>query len=130
MEKKDIISMMEDKGLSDIEILKDEEGVLVVRAFYDFDEEELASAASFAKEEAEEESDEYYFDHMFPFLTDLAVDNIGDIVEEIIEDENIDGQFVTYDIDPEDYGTIEVILMFLKDDLDVDFETVLEELSL
>ncbi|MBP1918447.1 hypothetical protein [Youngiibacter multivorans] len=130
MEKKDIISMMEDKGLSDIETLKDEEGVLVVRAFYDFDDEELASAASFAKEEAEEESDEYYFDHMFPFLTDLAVDNIGDIVEEIIEDENIDGQFITYDIDPEDYGTIEVILMFLKDDLDVDFETVLEELSL
>lgn len=130
MEKKDIIAMMEDKGLSDIEILKDEEGVLVARAFYDFDDEELASAASFAKEEAEVETDEYYFDHMFPFLTDLAVDNIGDIVEEIIEDENIDGQFVTYDIDPEDYGTIEVVLMFLKDDLDVDFETVLEELSL
>lgn len=130
MNKQDIIEMLQNNDLSDVEIVKEEDGVLVLRAFYDFDEEELTAGATYAKDEAEVDSDEYYYDYLFPYLTDLAVDNIGDMVEEIIEDKNIDGQFITYDIDPEDYGTLEVIFMFLRDDLDVDLETVLEELSL
>lgn len=131
MNKDNILEYLENNGLTDVDIIREEEGLIVATAFYDFDDEEMEAAKAYAEgqitdEEDEEASEEY----LMNYLVDLAVDNLGEVFEELIDEEGIDAQYLTYEMDPEEPDTIQVAMLFSKGDLDKDLEDILDELEM
>jgi hypothetical protein len=127
-----IIEILENSGLKEVEELKYKDGIVVARFFYDFDDDEIEAAKAYAEDECEDESEgEVWFDEFFiPYLNDIAVDNIGEIVENAAEKSGLEAQYITYDIDPDDYDYCEGIAVFYPDSEDIDIEEVLEGLEL
>ncbi len=131
MNKDNILEYLENNGLTDVDIIREEEGLIVATAFYDFDDEEMEAAKAYAEgqitdEEDEEASEEY----LMNYLVDLAVDNLGEVFEELIDEEGVDAQYLTYEMDPEEPDTIQVAMLFSKGDLDKDLEDILDELEM
>lgn len=132
MDKKKIIDFLSQNELENIEELNYKEGAFVVRCTYEFDDAEIDAAKAYANDESEdeEEGEIWYEEFFYPYLSDLAIDNVGEILEELMEKEDIDAQFVSYEIDEEDYGYNEFIVVFTSKDNDIDIEKVLEELNI
>ena len=131
MNKESIIQYLENNGLTDIDILKDEEGLVVATAYYDFDDDEMEAGKAYAKDQVVEDDDESVFtDYLMNYLVDLAVDNIGEIMEEFIEEEGIDAQYLTYEMDQDEIESIQVAMLFSKGDFDSDLEDILDELEM
>lgn len=131
MNKESIIQYLENNGLTDIDILKDEEGLVVATAYYDFDDDEMEAGKAYAKDQVVEDDDESVFtDYLTNYLVDLAVDNIGEIMEEFIEEEGIDAQYLTYEMDQDEIESIQVAMLFSKGDFDSDLEDILDELEM
>ncbi|KYH30298.1 MULTISPECIES: hypothetical protein [Clostridium] len=128
MNKKEVLQFLRENGLEDVEEISAKNGLLVVRFFYEFDEDELEAARGYANDESEEDEDgdswreEYYL----PYLDDIATDNVGEIIEEVAEEFNVIGQYVSYDSNEE--NRCEFIGVFSNEDFDI--EEVLEELDL
>ena len=130
MNKDNIILYLENNGLSDIEIMKENESMIVASAYYDYDNDEMEAAKAFADDQVEEGDDEsVYNEYYMNYLVDLAVDNLGEVMEELIEEEGIDAQYLTYEIDPEETDSIQVAMLFSKGDIDADLEDILDELE-
>lgn len=132
MNSKDIIKVLENNGLSDIEEIKYKEGFAVIRFFYDFDEDELKAARAYAKDECEEEeeSEGWYEDYFLPYLNDLAIDNVGEVMEEIMEEFNAEAQYISYELDSENYEYNEFVAVIVSGDKDLNIEEVLDELDI
>lgn len=135
MDKNDIVKYLLASGLSEVEEIeyKDKES-LVLRFFYDFDEDELSAAQSYAEEECEEEeSEEKFYDYYVPYLNEIAVDNVSDIVEGLMEEEGVKAQFISYDVETDETNEEEPYTEFVAvvtEDKDVDIEKILDELDL
>lgn len=132
MEKKKIIQSLKENGLSDIEELDFEGNALVLRFFYDFDEPELEAARAYANDESddEEEGDIWYEEFFKPYLSDLAVDNVGEIIEEIMDKLDIEAQYISYEIDENEYNYNEFVGLFYKKGEDFVLDDVLEQMGL
>ncbi|WP_055665710.1 hypothetical protein [Desnuesiella massiliensis] len=132
MNSKDIIKVLENNGLSDIEEISYKEGFAVIRFFYDFDEDELKAARAYAKDECEEEeeSESWYEDYFLPYLNDLAIDNVGEIMEEIMEEFGAEAQYISYELDSENYEYNEFVAVVVSGDKDLNIEEVLDELDI
>lgn len=129
MNKRQIIEFLEKNDLSDVEEVDYEEGILVLRFSYDFDKDELAAAKNYASDESEDTEDGEVWREEFyiPYLNDIAADNVGEIIEEAIEEFELIGQYVSYGVDEEQERN-EFIAVFSKEDFDI--EEVLDNLDL
>jgi len=131
MNKDNILEYLENNGLTDVDIIREEEGLIVAIAFYDFDDEEMEAAKAYAEGQITDEEDaEASEEYLMNYLVDLAVDNLGEVFEELIDEEGVDAQYLTYEMDPEEPDTIQVAMLFSKGDLDKDLEDILDELEL
>ena len=132
MDNKAIIKVLEDNELGDIEQIDYKEEALVLRLFYDFDEAAIEAAKAYANDESSEKegSEEWQYEYFLPYLNDLAVDEVGEIIEEIMEDLSVDAQFVSYELDSEEYSYNEFIAAFFPKGKGIEIEQVLEELKL
>lgn len=132
MDNNAIIEILEDNGLDDIEIIDSRDNIIVVRFFYDFDEDEIKAAKAYANDMSKDKNDvkSHVEDFIIPYLSDIAVDNVGDIIEEIMENLQIEAQFISYDIDNEDYTYNEFAAVFYEKNIKIDFDKILEELNL
>lgn len=132
MDKKAIIKILSENNFNSIEEIPYNEEAVVVRFFYEFDNDEVNAAKAYASDESEDEEngDEWYEEFFLPYLNDLAVDNVGEIVEDIMEKLNIDAQFVSYEMDEEEYSYSEFIAAFFPKGKLKEIENVLEELEL
>lgn len=132
MDKKALIDALEKNDLYEIEEIEYKGGVEVLRFFYDFDEDEIEAARAYSNDESEdEENGEVWYEEFFlPYLNDLAVDNVGEVIEDIMESFDIDAQFVSYDMDEEEYNYSEFIAVFFPKGETVEIETVLDELEM
>jgi len=131
MNKESIIQYLENNGLTDIDIIKEDEGIIVATAYYDFDDDEMEAGKAYAKGQSEEGDEEsVYTENLMNYLVDLAVDNLGEVMEELIEEEGIDAQYLTYEMDADEIESLQVAMMFSKGDLDSDLEDILDELEL
>lgn len=132
LDKKQIIKFLEDNDLSEVEELEYKDDALVVRFYYDFDSDELASARAYANDECEDEqeSDEWYDEFFLPYLNEIAVDNAGEILEDLMEDFDLQAQYITYETDKESYDYCEFIAVISEEDKDYNIEDVLDELEL
>ncbi|MBV7276270.1 hypothetical protein [Clostridium thailandense] len=131
MNKEEIIKYLEENGLSDIEDLEYKGNAVVLRFTFDFDEDEINAAKAYADDESEDETegDTWYNDFFLPYLNELAIDNVGEIIEESMEELDLESQFVSYEIDRENYNYNEFIAVFYKRGLEIDIDQVLEELE-
>lgn len=132
MNKKSIIEVLEKNDLSGIEEIDYKSDAFVVRFFYDFDEDEVEAARAYANDESddEENGDIWYEEFFLPYLSDLAVDNVGEYIENIMQELDVDAQFVSYDMDEEEYSYNEFIAAFFSEGKSVEIEQVLDELEL
>jgi hypothetical protein len=132
LDKKEIMQILEKNEFSQIEEIEYKEGAVVLRFFYDFDEDEIEAAKAYSNDESEDEEngDTWYEEFFLPYLFDLAVDNAGEVVEEIMEELNLDAQFVSYEMDEEEYSYNEFIAVFFPKGNSVEIEQVLDELEM
>ena len=132
MDKKIILDLLKENELSDIEELQYKDDIIVLRFFYDFDETEIKAAKAFASDESgEEEQNEIWTEEFFlPYLTDLAIDNVGEYIEEIMEKAQVSSQYMSYDLNAEETEYCEFIAVFYEGEKDIEIETILDELQL
>lgn len=134
MDKKGILKVLKENNLGDAEELQYKDDIFVVNFFYDFDKDEIKSAKAYSndesKEDEEEEGEIWYEEFFLPYLNDLAVDNVGEVIEEIIEKFNIDGQYVSYEMDEEAHECNEFVAIFHEKGKEVNMEQIIEELNL
>lgn len=132
MDKNDIVKYLLVSGLSEVEEIeyKDKEAI-VLRFFYDFDEDELSAAQAYAEEECEDDEDEEkFYDYYVPYLNEIAVDNVSDIIEGLMEEEGLKAQFVSYDVEIDEEDAYTEFIAVVTEDKEVDIEKVLDELEL
>lgn len=132
MVKSEIIKALKEKGVSDIEEIKYKRGYLLVKFFYDFDDDEISAARSYSNEEGtyESETEEWFKELYLPYLYDISLDNVEEYIEEITEEYEIQGQFVAYDVDINNPTFGEFLAIFSEDEEEVDIDEVVEELDL
>jgi hypothetical protein len=132
LDKKAIIQILEKNELSQIEEIEYKDEAVVLRFFYDFDEDEIEAARAYSNDESEDEEngDTWYEEFFLPYLYDLAVDNAGEVVEEIMEALDVEAQFVAYEMDEEEYSYNEFIAVFSPRGKAVEIEQVLDELEM
>lgn len=129
--KEKLIEYLEESGIKEIDELKSSDDLLALRLFYDFDEDEIKAATAYANdEEDDDESDEWNEEYYLPYLNDVAVDNVGSIIEDTFEEFDIEGQFASYDLEREDSNYCEFIAIFFDKESDYVLEEVIEELDL
>lgn len=133
--KEKLIAYLEENGIEEIEELKVKSDLVVLRLFYDFDEDEIKAATAYANDEesdkeSDKESDEWSDEYYLPYLNDVAVDNVGSIIEDSFEEFDIEGQFASYDVEKENSDYCEFIAAFFEKDKDYDLDQIIDELNL
>lgn len=150
--KEQILELMENAQLTDTEVLKEEENLLLVQFFYDFDQDELDAAQSFANSEkldedadevtvegqktveepdlAYEEEDEYLGDAKQKYLAEIAIDHVGEVLEDIQEELGVEIQYVGYDLEEDEYDAFEFVAVIFEKGKAIDIEDLLDELDI
>lgn len=129
MNNNKIIKILEENDLTEIEELKKENGVFLVKFFLDFDEDVLNAARSYSNEESdyEEESIEWLKEYFIPYLYEYGNDEVVDIIEEIVEELDICGEVMAFQIDSSNYEFIQFMALFTDGDHDISIEDVAKE---
>lgn len=132
MEKTVIVDYLKQNDLVDIEEIKYKDDVFLARFYYDFDDAEIEAATAYANDECTEEAEGEKWNQEFfmPYLNDLVIDNVGEIIEECMEKFSVESQYITYDIDEEQVDCVEIIVEFASRGQEIDIEKVIEDLKL
>lgn len=130
--KNAVLEFFNENEVEDVEVLKQDENTLVVRFYYDFDEDEIKSSTAYANDECEEESesDVWYEEFYLPYLNDLAVDSMGEVIEDAMEELELEAQYVAYEADKDNQDYSEFIAVFYEKGTNVEIESILDELNL
>lgn len=121
MKINEIKEFLEDNDLNDIEVIKEDDDLAVIRFYYDFDADELKAAQKYNEENSEL--------GVATYLNDLAVDNVGEVIQEIAEELEVNGEFVSYEpYIEEEYN--EFVGIFSTKGKKIDINDILEELEL
>lgn len=124
-----IIEILDENYLTEIEELKRQDDLFLVKFFLDFDEDVLKAAKSYSNEESdyEEESSEWYKEYFIPYLYEYGNDEVVDIIEEIVEELEISGEVMAFQIDSTNYESIQFMALFTEEDSDISIEDVAKE---
>jgi hypothetical protein len=131
MERSRIVEFLEDNGLSEIEEIKYNDKVVLLKFDFDFDEEELESARAYADDECEEEKegDSWYEEYFLNYLNELAVDTVGEVTEDLMEELSLQAQFASYELTKENHTYNEFMCVFYENGIDVDLDEILDEID-
>lgn len=77
-----------------------------------------------------DEDEDYEEDGMMSYLSDIAIDHVGEVLEDLKEDLDVDVQYVGYYLDEENPESYEFVAMFFKNGTDRDIEEELEKLDM
>lgn len=129
MEISAVEKLLEDNGITEVEELKSNDEYLIVKFYYDFDNDELEAARAYADEESDLESEslEWYKDWYLPYLTDIANDNVEEILEEISEELEVITHSKALEMRDNSADYIKFIAILSKDELDDDIEDILND---
>jgi len=130
MNKKEIIEILEDNGLDNIKEIKKNASLFIVKFKYEFDDLELEGAESYAKDESSSENkdDDWYEEYYLPYLNDIAIDNVEDIIDEISEELNLKYEFISYELSKEQMEYIEFVAVFYEEDIDFNIDELILDL--
>lgn len=129
MDSNKIIEILEENALTEIEELKNEDGIFLVKFFLDFDEDVLRAARSYSNEESdyEEESSEWYKEYFIPYLYEYGNDEVVDIIEEIVEELDVAGEVMAFQMNSTSYEFMQFMALFTDEDQDLTIEEVAKE---
>lgn len=133
MDRNAVVEYLLDNDLSEVDELPyDDKEVVALRFYYDFDDEEISAAEAYADDESEEEreSEKWKNEFFIPYLSELAIDTVGQVIEDLMEDLDLEAQFTSYEVDVEEPNYTEFIAIFYPKNKDIDIEEVLEKLNL
>lgn len=129
MKKVELIQFLEENGLDFIEEVESKGNLYIFKFKYVFDSLELEAAESYANEESNKDKsdaewlDEYYF----PYLNDIAMDNVEDIMEDALEEFDLNYEFVSSELSSQEDNYIDFVVVFSKDDIDVSLDDLILE---
>lgn len=131
MDKAKVLDYLEDNDLEIIDDV-DYENSLVVKIVYEFDEPEINAAKSYANEETdfEENTMEWIKQGVISYLDDIAQDSVEDIMENLVEDLDVEVEFVGRDISVESYGYKEFLLAIASEDDELDIDKIMYDLNI
>lgn len=129
MQESQIVKILKENNLSEVEVLKKEEELLLVNFYFDFDKDLLDAAKAYANEESEleENSNEWYSEYYFPYLYDFANDEVLEIIEEIIEDLGIEGEMMAFQMTEKTSDYVQFMALFTEEDSIISIEEVVKE---
>ena len=126
MIKDRLIEFLNENDLEHVDIVKESDDYIVFRMCYKFDKLEKEGAKAFADEECDGDEEEWNYDFYLPYLNDMAVDNVTDILDEYCE-ERLDFQFIAFDVPMEEDDYNDFICSISNKDVEVELEEYLME---
>jgi hydroxymethylpyrimidine pyrophosphatase-like HAD family hydrolase len=129
MKSSEIINYLEDNDLADVEEIKQKSNYVIIRFYYDFDKEELSAAKAYSTEESdfEPESEEWYNECYFPYLRDIAVDNVESIIDEIADELEIEAKYKEFGMENGESGYFKFVAVFSDKLTDTQMEDALND---
>lgn len=129
MEVKKIVDFLKENDLSEVEILKNENNILLVNFYLDFDSDILSAAKAYANDESslEENSIEWTQDYYLPYLYDYANDEVLSIIEDISEEFEVAGEFMAFQLKEKKDEYVQFMTLFTEEDSDVSIEEVVKD---
>lgn len=129
MLKKEIIDFFRKNSFDEVEVLEDKEDYILVKFFFDFDDDVIEAAKAYSNDESdyEEESNEWYQEYYLPYLYDYANDEVLEIVEEIIEEYDIAGEVMGIQMKKKTANYTEFIALFTEEESSISIEDVVKD---
>ncbi|ATD55480.1 hypothetical protein [Clostridium chauvoei] len=129
MNNTEILNILDENALSEIEELRNEEDLLLVRFYFDFDEDVLNAARAYSNEESdyEAESLEWIKEYFIPYLYDYANDEVLSIVEEIVDELDVSGEMMAFQMDTKNVNYVQFMALFTNGLDDISIEDVVKD---
>jgi hypothetical protein len=130
--KKLILKYLEKQGLEEIDEIEYKKEIVAYNFFYAYDKTELEAARDYADEnyiEAEGEenwNEEFYL----PYLTEMAADNVRDLLDDIISEFEVEGDFMVYELDRNSHDKCEFTIIIAEKGTKFDIEKIMDKLEL
>ncbi|MEG1254580.1 hypothetical protein [Clostridium sp.] len=130
MNKNEIIEILEDNAIENVEEIKKHEDCFILKFTYEFDDVELDGAKECANEECEDEKESqvWYDEYFLPYLNDMAIDNVNDIIDEISEDYDLDYEMLSFELSEDNYESMSFLVAFYNENLPIDIDDLILEL--
>lgn len=127
-----MIQYLEKEGLEEVDEIEYKDNIIVYDFFYSFDDAEIEAATEYANENCEDSKGEESWTEEFflPNLTEMAADNVNDILEEMCNEFEVQGEFAAYELDRNSHEKCEFIIVFGAKGAEFDIEKVMDELQL
>ena len=131
LKKQYIIDFLNKNELSDISEIQYKKGTIALKFKYYYDDVEMEAATSFANEEGDfkQRQEEWFEEFFLPYLSDIAADNVEDIMEECAEDMEIEYEFIGCDISQDAYEFNEFAVVFYEEDSNIEIDDILMQLD-
>ena len=132
LNKQYIINFLNLNELSDIAEIEYKKGTIALKFKYYYDEVEMDAATCYANEEGDfkQDKEEWYEEYFLPYLSDIAADNVEDIMEECAQQMEIEYEFIGCDISQDAYEFNEFAVVFYGEDADIEIDDILFELDI
>lgn len=129
MKESQITKILQENGLSEVEILKKEEEFVLINFYFDFDKDLLDAAKAYANTESEleENSKEWYSEYYFPYLYDFANDEVLEVIEDIIEELDIEGEMMAFQMTEKTSDYVQFMALFTEEGSNISIEEVVKE---
>jgi hypothetical protein len=132
MDKNKVIEFLkQSQVVEDIEEIEYKPEILVLSFFYDYDDAEIEAAKDFAngKTSADDSEDIWYDEHFIPYIIDIAVDEVRDTLEELVEKTGLNVEYINYEPDRDD-DSCEFIAVFADEGKEFDIDKILDEIDI
>lgn len=128
--KEEIIEILEDNDLDNVKEIKKHDECFIIKFSYEFDDLELEGAKEFADDECEEKNqgEEWYQEFFLPYLNDMAIDNINDIIDEIADDFSLDYEMLSFELSEDSYEEMSFLVAFYNKNLPISIDDLILEL--
>ncbi|WP_010291706.1 hypothetical protein [Clostridium senegalense] len=120
MDNKKIINFLEECDLEDVKDKSFDKSKSIFNFTYYFDDLELESASEYANDECEEEkqSESWYYDYLLPYLTDFAMDNVEDVINDCSEEMDLNYELICYEPSEDNFEHINFLVIFSKEEIE------------
>lgn len=127
LEIKDIVEILNDNDLSEVEELIVKEDHCLINFYFDFDKDVEAAAKAYADEESTEGTKVWMEDFYLPYLYDYANDEVLEIIEEITEDLDVEGEMMAFQMNEKIASYVQFMVLFNNEGCNVSIEDVVKE---
>jgi hypothetical protein len=129
LNKSEIVNILKENQLSEVEVLRVEEDMILINFYFDFDKDVLQAAKAYADEECEEEKDSesWINDYYLPYLYDYANDEVLEVMEDITEELDIEGEVMAIQMSKSTADYVQFMALFTEEDSNLTIEEAVKD---